>query len=191
MPEIIKGKVFVLGNDIDTDQIIPAKYLVYSLEDQEEKKKYGEFALSGVPMNNSGLPTGNIPFVKGSSYISDYPIILAGKNFGCGSSREHAPAALQIAGAKCVVAFSYARIFYRNAVDGGFIIPVESTENLIAQFNTGDEAELDFNTKLIKNIRTGKNYQVKDLGQVAEIIEAGGIFAYARKTGMLKETKNV
>jgi len=191
MPELIKGKVFVLGDDIDTDQIIPAKYLVYSLENEEEKRKYGEFALSGVPLNKSGLPSGNIPFVKDSFTDSDYRIIVAGKNFGCGSSREHAPAALQIAGAKCVVAFTYARIFYRNAVDGGFIIPVESTENLIFHFNTGDEAEINLDTKYIKNIRTEKKFKVKDLGQVAEIIEAGGIFAYARRTGMLEETKDV
>ena len=83
MSEVVKGKVFVLGDDIDTDQIIPAKYLVYSLEDDEEKKKYGEFALSGVPLTKSGLPSGNILFVKDSSYTSDFQIIIAGKIFGC------------------------------------------------------------------------------------------------------------
>src|SRR4030095_10274577 len=103
MQDVIKGKAYVLGNNIDTDQIIPAKHLVYSLSDPVESKKYGKFALSGLPDSAAGLPNGNIQFVRDGEYRSPYHILLAGKNFGCGSSREHAPAALQIAGVTAVV----------------------------------------------------------------------------------------
>jgi 3-isopropylmalate/(R)-2-methylmalate dehydratase small subunit len=85
------------------------------------------------------------------------------------------------------VAPSYARIFYRNAVDGGFLIPAKSMDSLIKEFQTGDGAELDFDKLQIRNQRTGKNFSIKPLGQVSEILEAGGIFAYARKVGMLGE----
>ena len=185
MERITHGRVFVLGDDIDTDQIIPARYLVYSLEKPGEREKYGEFALSGVPSSRSGLPAGNIPFVAPAAPRSDYALIIAGKNFGCGSSREHAPAALQIAGVKAVVAPSYARIFYRNAVDGGFLVPAESNESLVDRFATGDEAELDLEQGFVRNHRTGERFSVRGLGQVADIVNAGGIFAYARKTGLL------
>jgi 3-isopropylmalate/(R)-2-methylmalate dehydratase small subunit len=184
MSKLFRGKVFVLGDDIDTDQIIPAKYLVYSLEDSEERKKYGEYVLSGVPREQSGLPKGNISFVQRGNFTSQYNIIVAGKNFGCGSSREHAPAALQIAGLRCIVASSYARIFYRNAIDGGFLTPIESDESLIEYFDTNDEAEINLDQQQITNIRTNQRHSIKGLGQVEAIIEAGGIFAYARNTGM-------
>ena len=100
--------------------------MVYSLTDPEEMKKYGHFALSGVPPNQAGLPDGKIPFIKGENYKSEFKIIIGGSNFGCGSSREHAPFALQVAGAKAIIAESYARIFYRNCVDGGFVVPYET-----------------------------------------------------------------
>ncbi len=190
MQKIIRGKVFVLGDDVDTDQIIPAQYLVYSLEKPGEREKYGEYALSGVPMKVSGLPDGNIPFTAKGSHKSEFTIIVSGKNFGCGSSREHAPAALQIAGLQAVVAPSYARIFYRNAVDGGFVIPAESNESLVKTFCTGDVAEVNLNEGYIKNERTGEKFSLKPLGQVAEILEAGGIFAFARKNGMIGGSVN-
>jgi 3-isopropylmalate/(R)-2-methylmalate dehydratase small subunit len=186
MEKIIRGKVFVLGDDIDTDQIIPAQYLVYSLEKPGEREKYGEYALSGVPLKASGLPNGMIPFVKKGQHQSEFKLIVAGKNFGCGSSREHAPASLQIAGARAVIAPSYARIFYRNAVDGGFVVPAESLESLLPNFATGDEAELNLREGFIQNQRTGQTYPIKGLGQVAEILEAGGIFNYARQKGMIE-----
>lgn len=186
MTNIIHGKVFVLGDDIDTDQIIPARYLVYSLDKDGEREKYGEHALSGVPPENAGLPQSNIPFVAAGSNTSEFAIIVAGKNFGCGSSREHAPAALEIAGALAVVAPSYARIFYRNAIDGGFLVPAESVQSLVTEFRTGDEAVLDLEVGFIQNNRTGAKHAIKSLGQVREILEAGGIFAYARKTGLLQ-----
>src|SRR5208283_1207567 len=113
MKNIITGKAFVLGNDIDTDQIIPAVHLVYKLDDPEEKKNYGKFALSGVPIEASGLPLGNIPFIKEGRWQSDYTIIVAGKNFGCGSSREHAPVALDTAAIHALLPEPYARLFHR------------------------------------------------------------------------------
>src|SRR5262245_34548814 len=131
MMNVIQGKVYVLGDDIDTDQIIPARYLVYSLDQAGEREKYGEYALSGVPLQAAGLPQGNFPFVAEGKSKSEFTLIVAGKNFGCGSSREHAPAALEIAGVRALVASSYARIFYRNAVDGGFLVPAESLQSLV------------------------------------------------------------
>lgn len=190
MEKVIKGKVFVLGEDIDTDQIIPASYLVYSLEKPGEREKYGEYALSGVPIARAGLPQGNIPFVAEGKQVSEFTIVVSAKNFGCGSSREHAPAAMQIAGARAVVAPSFARIFYRNAVDGGFLIPAESIESLVDNFRTGDEAELNIEKGYIANSRTGEQFPIRELGDVREIIEAGGIFKYARKNGKIKETVN-
>ena len=186
MKEKIQGKVFVLSDNIDTDQIIPAQYLVYSLEKPEEKKFYGKYALSSVPMERSGLPHGGISFVGPNSFRSEFTIIVAGKNFGCGSSREHAPAALQIAGVEAVVAVSYARIFYRNAVDGGFIIPFESFSDLSQEMRTNDLVEIDRDLNEIRNLTTDQTYPLKPLGDVGKIVAAGGIFEYARKRGMLK-----
>ncbi len=100
----IRGKAYVLGDDIDTDQIIPAQYLFYSMSDPVERKKYAEFANIGVPAGQRGLPDGNIPFVTPGTQSSPYTILIGGKNFGCGSSREHAPFALAEAGDNAVVA---------------------------------------------------------------------------------------
>ncbi|MDG5767774.1 3-isopropylmalate dehydratase [Balneolales bacterium ANBcel1] len=185
MSKVIKGKAFVVGNDIDTDQIIPAEHLVYSLEDPEEKRFYGRYALSGVPDAQSGLPGGNIPFTDPDKFESEFKVIIGGKNFGCGSSREHAPFALQVAGAEAVVATGYARIFFRNAVDGGFIIPYESHDDLSEHISTGDEVEINGELDIIKNITTGKSYPLKKLGDVVDIVDAGGIFKYAAKHGMI------
>ena len=185
MEKIIKGKAFVLGDNVDTDQIIPAEHLVYSLSDSEESKKYGHFALSGVPLAQAGLPEGGKPFINGDNYISEYNIIIGGSNFGCGSSREHAPFALQVAGVKAVIAESYARIFYRNCVDGGFLLPYEIPEKINDQIKTGDEIELDVEGNKIKNLRSGKTFKLRSLGDILPIIEAGDIFKYARKAGIM------
>ena len=186
MQDIIRGKAYVLGDNIDTDQIIPAKHLVYSLSDPEERKLYGRYALSGVPDAAAGLPQGYITFVAEGDHRSPYQIIIAGKNFGGGSSREHAPEALQIAGVTAVVAESYARIFYRNAVDGGFFVPLETIQPVRTAITTGDELEIDIPACTLKNLTTGKAYGLRPLGDVLEIVKAGGVFAYARQVGLLK-----
>jgi 3-isopropylmalate/(R)-2-methylmalate dehydratase small subunit len=186
MNKTLKGKAYVLGDNIDTDQIIPAEHLVYSLSNEDEAKKYGHFALSGTPLPEAGLPNGNIPFISGDRNESEYSIIIGGSNFGCGSSREHAPFALQKAGAKAVVAKSYARIFYRNSVDGGFVVPFESTNKIFDKIRTGDEIEIDFESNTLLNVSDSKKYQLNPLGDVLPIIEAGGLFDYARQSGMIK-----
>jgi len=178
---VIRGKAFVLGNDIDTDQIIPAHHLVYNLEDPRERALYGKYALSGVPFDQSGLPNGNLPFVEPENHLSCFSIVIAGRNFGCGSSREHAPVALQMAGVQAVVARSYARIFYRNAVDGGYLIPFECKTDLSDEIKTNDDLEIDPAHGRLSNLTTRKEYALDPLGEVADIVKAGGIFEYARK----------
>lgn len=185
MEKVIKGKAFVLGDNIDTDQIIPAEHLVYSLNDEDESKKYGQFALSGVPLNQAGLPNGGTPFIIGDNYLSEYNIIIGGSNFGCGSSREHAPFALEKAGVKAIISESYARIFYRNSVDGGFLVPLESAEKINNLISTGDEIEINLESYKLLNKTTNNEYNLKDLGSVLPIVEAGGIFDYARKNNMI------
>lgn len=182
--QLIKGKCFVLGDDVDTDQIIPAEHLVYDLDDAEESKKYGTFALSGVPRPQSGLPEGGTRFVEENDWRSRFAIIVGGKNFGCGSSREHAPFALAKAGGTAVVATSYARIFYRNCINGGYLIPATSLQDLSKIYRTGDEVEIDLAGNKIRNISQGLENELAPLGDVAEIIEAGNVFEYAKKVGM-------
>jgi 3-isopropylmalate/(R)-2-methylmalate dehydratase small subunit len=181
----ITGKAYVLGANIDTDQIIPAEHLVYSLSDPQESKKYGHFALSGVPPEKAGLPGGQKPFITGEAHLSEYTIIIGGPNFGCGSSREHAPFALKQAGVQAVIAESYARIFYRNAVDGGFLIPLEGEDDLVQEIKTGDQLEINFESSRLINLSTGNTYTLKSPGAVLPIIEAGGLFNYARNEGMI------
>ena len=187
MQRRIEGKVYVLGDNIDTDQIIPAQYLTYNPSIPAEYKMFGKYALSGVPDDAAGLPKGHVPFHgPQDEFVSPYQIIIGGKNFGCGSSREHAPIALAAAGITAVVAEFYARIFYRNAVNGGYLIPLESKARLIDQICTGDEVALDLDANTITNKTTGDKWELLPLGEVAPIIEAGGIFPYAEKAGMLK-----
>src|SRR5438046_8380293 len=119
MQSIITGRAYVLGDNVDTDQIIPAQYLTYNPAVAEEYKMFGKHALSSVPPAQAGLPKGHVPFHTKDEFVSDYQIIVAGKNFGCGSSREHAPIALDAAGITAVVAEVYARIFFPNAVKWG------------------------------------------------------------------------
>ena len=185
LQDIITGKAFVLGDDIDTDQIIPAHHLVYRLDDDEEKKNYGRYALSGVPAASLGLPAGHTPFIKEGGWTSEYQIILAGKNFGCGSSREHAPFALNIAGVQAVVAESYARIFFRNSVNGGYLVPFETEKRLIDQIRTGERVEIDVAASKLRNLDNGKTFALRTLGDVEKILRAGDLFAYAKASGML------
>ncbi len=175
---ILCGRVFVLGDNIDTDQIIPAKYLNLVPTIPEEYRKLGSHALSGLP---SDYP----PFVRQGAQESEYSIIIAGRNFGCGSSREHAPVALGAAGTQAVVAQSFARIFFRNAIATGELYPCESVECLRELFKTGDEAEIDLKREQIKHPGSGKTFALKSLGAVLPVVSSGGLFEYARKTGMV------
>ena len=186
MKDRITGRAYVLGDSIDTDQIIPAAHLVYSMTEPEERRMYGRYALCGVPDAQAGLPEGGIPFTAPDRYESDFTIVVAGSNFGCGSSREHAPFALQVAGAEAVIASSYARIFYRNAVDGGFVVPFESVERLVDVVRTGDVLDIDVRAGTVSVERLGETFLLRPLGEVAAILEAGNVFEYARQTRMIK-----
>src|SRR5437762_4049945 len=150
MESIIRGKAYVLGDNIDTDQIIPAQYLSFNPAIPEERKYFGMYANSGVPEKQAGLPAGNTRFVPEGQFKSLYTIVIGGKNFGCGSSREHAPLALAEAGVQCVIADFYARIFFRNSINGGYLLPLESEQRLVEKVQTGDELEVDLDA------RTGK-----------------------------------
>ncbi|VTS04172.1 LeuD/DmdB family oxidoreductase small subunit [Tuwongella immobilis] len=187
MKSIITGKAYVLGDNIDTDQIIPAQYLTYNPSIPAEYKMFGKFALSSVPAAQAGLPKGHVPFHTDDEFVSPYQIIVAGKNFGCGSSREHAPIALAAAGIHAVVAEFYARIFYRNSINGGYLVPLESKVRLVDRICTGDELTIDLENSTLTNVTTGETWELHGLGEVAPILEAGGIFSYARKVGMLPE----
>jgi 3-isopropylmalate/(R)-2-methylmalate dehydratase small subunit len=183
---MITGKAYVLGDNIDTDQIIPAQYLTFNPTIPEEYRMFGKYALSSVPPSQSGLPKGHVPFHTDDEFVSPYRVIIAGKNFGCGSSREHAPIALAAAGIAAVVAEFYARIFFRNAVNGGYLIPFEAVDRLCERVCTGDELRIDVEKNSLENITTGERWALKPLGEVAPILEAGGLFPYARKVGMLQ-----
>src|SRR5215212_8843218 len=184
----LEGVAYVLGDNIDTDQIIPAQYLTYNPSIPAEYKMFGKYALSGVPDDAAGLPKGHVPFHTpgGDEFVTPYKIIIGGKNFGCGSSREHAPIALAAAGIAAVVAEFYARIFYRNSVNGGYLIPLESTARLCEQVCTGDDLVIDIAAGKLTNTTTGDEWTLLPLGEVAPILEAGGLFPYATKAGMLK-----
>lgn len=188
MEEVIRGKAYVLGDNIDTDQIIPAHFLTFNPAIPEERRQFGRYALCGVPVEQAGLPGGQTPFVDQTDPAntrSVYTVVIGGKNFGSGSSREHAPLALAEAGVKAVVAEFYARIFFRNSVNGGYLIPYESVERLVECIRTGDEVEIRTRENALVNHRTREHYTLKPLGEVAPIIEAGGIFEYAKTAGMI------
>jgi 3-isopropylmalate/(R)-2-methylmalate dehydratase small subunit len=187
MKDIIRGKAYVVGDSVDTDQIIPARHLVYSMTVPDERKQYGRHALAAVPDEGQGLPFGGIPLTNPDAWKSEYTFVVAGTNFGCGSSREHAPFALQEAGIEAVIAQSYARIFYRNAVDGGFVVPFETRERLIESVKTGDELEIDSTRSTLKNLTTGEETLLNPLGDVAEILKAGNVFEYARQAGLITD----
>jgi len=185
MQSIITGKAYVLGDNVDTDQIIPAQYLTFDPSIPEEFRQFGKYALSSVPPAQSGLPKGHVPFHTKDEFVSDYTIIIGGRNFGCGSSREHAPVALAAAGIQAVIAEFYARIFFRNSVNGGYLVPFESVDRLCEKVCTGDELKIDVVGGSLQNVTTGESWKLKPLGEVAPILEAGGLFPYARKVGML------
>ncbi len=173
----IRGKVYVLGDNIDTDQIIPAQYLNLVPTIPDEYEKLGSYALCGVLDAPAYVPQGEIK--------TPYTIIVAGRNFGCGSSREHAPIAIGAAGGRAVVAESYARIFFRNCVATGELYPMETPVRLVDAFVIGDEAEIDLDASTITNKRTGATMALSPLGDARPVIDAGGLFEYARRTGMI------
>jgi 3-isopropylmalate/(R)-2-methylmalate dehydratase small subunit len=181
MSAIIRGKAFVVRDNVDTDQIIPAQYLNLVPTIAEEYEKLGSYALCG-------LPTADHPvrFVPEGGTKTPYAVVIAGRNFGCGSSREHAPIALGAAGCEAVVAEGFARIFFRNCVATGELYPVEATERICESIRTGDEVELDLDASQLRLLGSGKVYQLKSLGDARPVIDAGGIFQYARQTGMIK-----
>lgn len=158
----IKGRVWKFKDDIDTDAIIPARYLV-TTDPKELAKHVMEDADPSFP-----------------SKVKEGDIIVAGKNFGCGSSREHAPLAIKGAGILAVIAESFARIFYRNAINLGLLI-IESPE-AARETSEGDEVEIDIDRGIIKNLTTGKEYSFRPLpDSLQAIMKAGGLMEYARE----------
>ena len=177
---VFTGPVYVVRDNIDTDQIIPAQYLTLVPTIPGEYEKLGSYALAGLP--ESLYPT---RFVKAGKLDSDYPIVVGGKNFGCGSSREHAPIALGSAGCKIVLAESFARIFFRNGVATGELYPCELTERLCDALKTGDVVTVDLDAQTVTVKSTGKVFKLKPLGDVRPVVDAGGLFNYARQMRMI------
>ena len=178
MPDQLTARVFVVGDNIDTDQIIPAQYLTLLPTVPEEYALLGSYAMVGLP--ERAYPA---KFITPGTQKTEYAVVVAGKNFGCGSSREHAPIALGASGVRAVVAQGYARIFFRNSVATGEVFPYESVDRLCEVLKTGDEVTLDFAADTLTHV--GKTYALKPLGEVRPVVEAGGIFAYARQTRMI------
>ncbi len=181
MAKTITSKIFVVRDNIDTDQIIPAQYLTLVPTIPEEYEKLGSYALIGLP--NDLYPT---PFVEEGGLKTEYGIVVAGRNFGCGSSREHAPIAMGAAGVKAVVAQSFARIYFRNCVATGELYPYDTGERLCDIVKTGDEGTLDFDHDTLTV--NGVVHSLKPLGDVRPVIDAGGLFNYARQSGMIAAT---
>ncbi|MBI5145709.1 MAG: 3-isopropylmalate dehydratase small subunit [Thaumarchaeota archaeon] len=156
------GKVIKYERDnIDTDVILPGTYL--KLHDYDEIAKH---AMEGIDPNFHAR-------VKKGDFI------VAGKNFGCGSSREHAPIALSHCGIKAVLALSFARIFYRNAVDGAFLLPIEIDETAYKKISENDELDINTEKNEIKNLTKNEIYSMKPFSDIiSKIIAAGGLFKY-------------
>jgi 3-isopropylmalate/(R)-2-methylmalate dehydratase small subunit len=184
MQSVFTGPVYVVRDNIDTDQIISAQYLNLVPTIPEEYEKLGSFALAGLP--ESLYPT---RFVKEGKLDSDYPIVVGGRNFGCGSSREHAPIALGSANSKIILAESFARIFFRNCVATGELYPCECADRLCDILKTGDVVTVDLDKATVTAQATGKVYSFKPLGDVRPVVDAGGLFNYARQTGMMPAGK--
>ena len=162
MDNVITGKIVVVGDNIDTDQIYPGCYLALT-----DPKEIGSHCLSGVDENIAkNFPQGGI--------------VVAGRNFGCGSSREHAPIALINAGARAVIADSFARIFFRNAVNLG-LVPV-ICKGISKKVQSGQTLTLDLAKGTVTVVETGEVYPCDQLGdQAMKILEAGGIKPLMRK----------
>ncbi|MGL4791438.1 MAG: 3-isopropylmalate dehydratase small subunit [Anaerotignaceae bacterium] len=155
----VKGKVFKYGDNVDTDVIIPARYLNVSTGEE-----LAQYCMIDIDKD----------FVKN---MNKGDIIVATKNFGCGSSREHAPLAIKCAGVSCVIASTFARIFYRNAINIG--MPILECEEAANDIKAGDEVSVDFATGIITNVTTGKTYQAQPFPQfMQKIMDEGGLVKY-------------
>lgn len=159
---IFKGKTWKFGANIDTDAIIPARYLNTSLPE--------ELAKHCMEDADPSFPT---KVAKGD-------IMVAEKNFGCGSSREHAPIAIKAVGISCVIAPTFARIFYRNAINIG--LPILESEEAVKGITEGDVVEVNTDTGLIKNITTGQDFQAAPFPDfMQKIMAVGGLMAYVKE----------
>ena len=159
---IIKGKVIKYGNNVDTDVIIPARYLNTSDEGELAQHCFEDFDKDF------------------KEKVKDREIIVAGSNFGCGSSREHAPISIKGSGVKLIIAESFARIFFRNAINIG--LPVTTSSEAGKYIKDGDELEVDLGEGEIKDITTGKTFTVNPLPEfIQEIIKSGGYIKYIKK----------
>lgn len=159
-----QGKVFKYPDNVDTDVIIPARYLNTS-----DAKELSKHCMEDIDEN----------FVNN---VKQGDIMVAGWNFGCGSSREHAPLVIKTCGIGCVIAKSFARIFYRNAINIG--LPILECEKAAEEISANDEVSVDFNTGVITNHTTGKIYQAQPFPEfIQNIIKSGGLLA------SLKEVK--
>jgi 3-isopropylmalate/(R)-2-methylmalate dehydratase small subunit len=155
------GRVYKFGADIDTDAIIPARYLNTS-DPAELARHCMEDADPSFPQK-----------------VQAGDIIVAGKNFGCGSSREHAPIAIKGAGVACVIASSFARIFYRNSVNIG--LPILECEEAVQAIEEGDNIQVDLESGKIVNLRTGETYQAVPFPEFMQNIMAqGGLIGYVQ-----------
>lgn len=160
----LEGKVWVFGDDVDTDVIIPARYLTTF-----DPCELGRHCMEDIDNTFAGK-------------VGRGDIIVAGDNFGCGSSREHAPIAIKGAGVACVVARSFARIFYRNAINIG--LPIVEIPTLRNGFAAGDLAEVDFAAGACVNKSTGKTYSFPAFPPfLARLIAAGGLINYVAEVG--------
>ena len=156
------GHVFKYGDNVDTDVIIPARYLN---------------ATQGEELAKHCMEDIDKEFVH---KVQKGDIIVANKNFGCGSSREHAPLAIKCAGVSCVIAETFARIFYRNAINIG--LPILECPEAAEEIAAGDEVRVDFNTGIIEDLTTGKQYQAQPFPPfIQNIIKKGGLLAALRE----------
>lgn len=159
---LANGKVFKYGDNIDTDVIIPARYL-----NTPDMKELASHCMEDIDKN----------FAK---KVNEGDIIVANKNFGCGSSREHAPIAIKKSGISCVIAFTFARIFYRNAINIG--LPILECEEAARKIEEGDKLEIDFNSGIIKNISKNEEYKAEPFPEFMQnIISNGGLIKSIEK----------
>jgi len=160
--ETPSGTVWKYGDNVDTDAIIPARYLNVSTPE--------ELARHCMEDIDPGF----------ACAVQPGDVIVAGENFGCGSSREHAPLAIRGAGISCVVARSFARIFYRNAINVG--LPILECPQAVEGAEQGDQLALDLRAGTITNQRTGRTYQMSPFPPfIMDIIQAGGLVPYTRE----------